>query len=83
MVRRICDRCGKVMKGPENDGVSHVMGCVIVQTHSGHIVERDWNALDLCTECRDSFAEWLGVNKGGASCAYSSATDAEGSVQHG
>ena len=64
MVRRICDRCGKVMKGPENDGVSHVMGCVIVQTRSGHIVERDWNALDLCTECRGSFAEWLGVNKG-------------------
>ena len=82
MVQRICDRCGKVMKGPENDGVSHVMGCVIIQTHSGHVVERNWKALDLCAECRDSFAKWLGVNKG-ASCACTSATDAESVVEPG
>lgn len=82
MIQRICDRCGKVMERKEDGGVSSANGHVIVKAKDGGAFE-NWEILDLCLDCRLSFLRWLGMNKGGASCACSSAKDAEGVVQHG
>lgn len=60
MVKRVCDRCGAEM--PNEDGVSHVDGHIIIKTESGDI-NKDWHCLDLCNGCRKSFAEWLGADR--------------------
>lgn len=82
MIQRICDRCGKTMEWKEDDGVSSANGHVIVRAKDGGAFE-NWEILDLCLDCRSSFLRWLGMNKGGACCAYSSAKDAAGVVQNG
>lgn len=56
MVKRVCDRCGAEM--PLEDSVSHADGNIIINAESGDI-NKDWHRLDLCEECRKSFAEWL------------------------
>lgn len=58
MVKRVCDRCGAEMQN--KDSVSHAAGHVIIKAKSG-CIDIDWNCLDLCEECRKSFAEWLGA----------------------
>ena len=60
MVKRVCDRCGAEMA--LEDSISHADGHIIIKAESGDI-NKDWHNLDLCEECRKSFAEWLGACK--------------------
>lgn len=60
MIKRVCDRCGAEMA--LEDSVSCAAGHIIIKTESGDI-NKDWNCLDLCEECRKSFSEWLGAGR--------------------
>ena len=58
MTQRLCDRCGRVME--EDGAVTNVNGYVIIRAKGGDI-HQAWDALDLCGDCRESFARWLKV----------------------
>lgn len=55
MLKRSCDRCGKVF---EADGGYH-----FAASKNGRAVVREQLSVDLCDECHDSLMKWYDLQK--------------------